>query len=66
MRIRPRGPQGIEEGDLTPMIDMTFQLIAFFMLVINFGTLRLSARFSIRFYQPLHKGKVKSTSSATT
>jgi len=24
------------EGDLTPMIDMTFQLIAFFMIVINF------------------------------
>jgi len=26
----------ILEGDLTPMIDMTFQLIAFFMLLINF------------------------------
>jgi len=25
------------EGDLTPMIDMTFQLIAFFMLLINFS-----------------------------
>lgn len=24
------------EGDLTPMIDMTFQLIAFFMVLINF------------------------------
>ncbi len=24
------------EADLTPMIDMTFQLIAFFMLIINF------------------------------
>ncbi|MDP6443836.1 MAG: biopolymer transporter ExbD [Pirellulaceae bacterium] len=35
MRIRrPRG--GIHEGDLTPMIDMTFQLIAFFMVLINF------------------------------
>lgn len=37
MRFRPRGHQGVEEGDLTPMIDMTFQLIAFFMLVINFS-----------------------------
>ena len=26
----------IVEGDLTPMIDMTFQLIAFFMVLINF------------------------------
>ena len=37
MRIRPKGHTGIVEGDLTPMIDMTFQLIAFFMLVINFS-----------------------------
>ncbi len=27
----------ILEGDLTPMIDMAFQLIAFFMLLINFS-----------------------------
>jgi biopolymer transport protein ExbD len=27
----------ILEGDLTPMIDMTFQLIAFFMVLINFS-----------------------------
>jgi biopolymer transport protein ExbD len=27
----------ILEADLTPMIDMTFQLIAFFMIVINFS-----------------------------
>jgi biopolymer transport protein ExbD len=26
----------LAEGDLTPMIDMTFQLIAFFMVLINF------------------------------
>ncbi len=36
MRFRPK-TTGIVEGDLTPMIDMTFQLIAFFMLVINFS-----------------------------
>ena len=26
----------MHEGDLTPMIDLTFQLIAFFMVLINF------------------------------
>ena len=35
MRIRKAGSNRVE-GDLTPMIDMTFQLIAFFMVVINF------------------------------
>ena len=35
MRFR-RKSHKIMEGDLTPMIDMTFQLIAFFMLLINF------------------------------
>ena len=27
----------LAEGDLTPMIDMVFQLIAFFMVLINFA-----------------------------
>jgi biopolymer transport protein ExbD len=27
----------IAEGDLTPMIDMVFQLIAFFMVLVNFS-----------------------------
>jgi biopolymer transport protein ExbD len=36
MRIR-RLAHDVVEGDLTPMIDMAFQLIAFFMLVINFS-----------------------------
>ncbi|MCA9147562.1 MAG: biopolymer transporter ExbD, partial [Planctomycetales bacterium] len=36
MRIK-RDHEGIQEGDLTPMIDMTFQLIAFFMVLINFS-----------------------------
>ena len=35
MRIRRKGPH-LAEADLTPMIDMTFQLIAFFMVLINF------------------------------
>lgn len=33
-RIRSRAV--FAEGDMTPMIDMTFQLIAFFMVLINF------------------------------
>ena len=35
MRIKKQKHE-ILEGDLTPMIDMTFQLIAFFMVLINF------------------------------
>ena len=41
MRFR-RKRTGILEGDLTPMIDMTFQLIAFFMLIINFSEVEKS------------------------
>lgn len=37
MRIKKPKSTQILEGDLTPMIDMTFQLIAFFMLLINFS-----------------------------
>lgn len=35
MRIS-RKAEKITEGDMTPMIDMTFQLIAFFMVIISF------------------------------
>lgn len=35
MRIRHSKP-AVAEADMTPMIDMTFQLIAFFMIVTNF------------------------------
>ena len=44
MRIRPKTDTKIAEGDLTPMIDMTFQLIAFFMLVINFSEVEQDQR----------------------
>lgn len=37
MRVAKKKTEGILEGDLTPMIDMTFQLIAFFMVLINFS-----------------------------
>lgn len=37
MRLRKRRGSQFAEGDMTPMIDMTFQLIAFFMVLINFS-----------------------------
>ena len=37
MKFKKTPSAEILEGDLTPMIDMTFQLIAFFMLLINFS-----------------------------
>lgn len=37
MRIRSKKGLAEAEADLTPMIDMTFQLIAFFMVLINFS-----------------------------
>ena len=36
MKIKGRGADMVEL-DYTPMIDMTFQLIAFFMILINFS-----------------------------
>ena len=36
MRLQKQLPPPVE-ADLTPMIDMTFQLIAFFMVLINFS-----------------------------
>ena len=44
MRIKSKHDSSIVEGDLTPMIDMTFQLIAFFMLVINFSDVEQDQR----------------------
>jgi biopolymer transport protein ExbD len=36
MKIKAKGPDFIDL-DYTPMIDMTFQLVAFFMILINFS-----------------------------
>jgi biopolymer transport protein ExbD len=36
MKINAKGPEFVEI-DYTPMIDMTFQLIAFFMILVNFA-----------------------------
>ena len=35
------------EGDLTPMIDMTFQLIAFFMVLVNFSEAEQNERIKL-------------------
>lgn len=37
MKVKRSKKSGVLEGDMTPMIDMTFQLIAFFMVLINFA-----------------------------
>lgn len=37
MKFGRKKKTGLLEADLTPMIDVTFQLIAFFMLIINFA-----------------------------
>ncbi len=37
MRLTRKTAGEIVEGDMTPMIDMAFQLIAFFMVLINFA-----------------------------
>jgi biopolymer transport protein ExbD len=43
MRIRHLKP-AVAEADMTPMIDMTFQLIAFFMIVSNFEQMQADER----------------------
>jgi biopolymer transport protein ExbD len=37
MRFRSEEADEIHHGDITPMIDIVFQLIAFFMVLINFA-----------------------------
>lgn len=43
--IRQRKPMA--EGDMTPMIDMVFQLIAFFMVLINFSEVEQDQRVNL-------------------
>lgn len=45
MRVRSAsgGPSSVEI-DMTPMIDMTFQLVAFFMMVLNFSEMDVNER----------------------
>ncbi|HJN64887.1 MAG TPA: biopolymer transporter ExbD [Pirellulales bacterium] len=44
MRVKARNIGEAAEADLTPMIDMTFQLIAFFMVLVNFTQAEQDAR----------------------
>lgn len=44
MKFSQRRGMPAAEGDMTPMIDMTFQLIAFFMVLINFTESQLNER----------------------
>ena len=46
MKFRKKRSE-VLEGDLTPMIDMTFQLIAFFMLIINFSEVEKSEEINL-------------------
>ena len=46
MRIKSAKPT-IVEADMTPMIDMTFQLIAFFMVLINFTEVEQDQRINL-------------------
>jgi biopolymer transport protein ExbD len=43
MKLKKEGPEAVEI-DMTPMIDMTFQLIAFFMILNNFEAAEQDAR----------------------
>jgi biopolymer transport protein ExbD len=43
MKIKPANTT-VSEADMTPMIDMTFQLIAFLMVLVNFSAESVSAR----------------------
>ena len=44
MRLHKREGMPSAEADMTPMIDMTFQLIAFFMVLINFSDAETNER----------------------
>jgi biopolymer transport protein ExbD len=44
MKLWRTSRTGYAKGDMTPMIDMTFQLIAFFMVVINFTEVEQNER----------------------
>lgn len=44
--IRPKSPTSAEM-DMTPMIDVTFQLIAFFMFVLNFSEVDTDQRINL-------------------
>ena len=47
MRLTQGRHSEIVEGDMTPMIDMAFQLIAFFMVLINFSDIEQDQRVNL-------------------
>lgn len=47
MRLRRYKEMPAVEADMTPMIDMTFQLIAFFMVLINFTEAEQNERITL-------------------
>lgn len=47
MKIKARHEMPSAEADMTPMIDMTFQLIAFFMVLINFSEAETNERIKL-------------------
>ena len=47
MRLKPKESTATTEVDMTPMIDMTFQLIAFFMVLFNFSENEQDARIKL-------------------
>ena len=47
MKFRRKSRGDSHEPDMTPMIDMVFQLIAFFMVLLNFGEGEVDARIKL-------------------
>ena len=47
MKIHSKKEMPSAEADMTPMIDMTFQLIAFFMVLINFSDAETNERIKL-------------------
>lgn len=47
MKINAKREMPSAEADMTPMIDMTFQLIAFFMVLINFSDAETNERIKL-------------------
>ncbi len=47
MKFRRKSQGESPEPDMTPMIDMVFQLIAFFMVLLNFGEGEIDARIKL-------------------
>ncbi len=47
MRVAKKHSEEVKGGDMTTMIDMTFQLIAFFMVLISFSQIEQDQRITL-------------------